>query len=262
MNRTQHREPLRVALIGASGRMGREIEGLAAGQGVEILLRYDAQNPPPGRLTDVSIDVAIDFTLPDVVLGNIERVLDWGVPMVVGTTGWLDALPDVKQLIEATGGRLIWASNFSVGVQTFFRIVHRAAELINEIPGYDVALHEEHHIRKADSPSGTARSLAEILLSQIDRKRQTLVETLHDRIDPAALHVTSRRVGATPGTHIITIDSEADTIELAHRARNRSGFALGALVAARWIVQAEPGLYCFDEVFEDILKRNEQKELS
>ena len=258
MNPIQHSKPLRVALIGASGGMGQEIERLAVGEKVEVVQRYDANHPLPEKFPGEAIDVAIDFTLPDVVLGNIRRVLDWGVPIVVGTTGWLDALPEVEQLVEKKGGRLIWASNFSVGVQVFFRVVRSAAKLINEIPGYDVALHEEHHVRKTDSPSGTAISLAQILLNAIDRKKISLVETSHGRIDPEVLHVTSRRVGATPGTHSITIDSGADTIELTHRARNRSGFALGALVGAKWIVQAEPGLYCFDEVFEQILQTKEQ----
>ncbi len=260
MNETvneREEQPLRIALIGASGAMGREIERLAPTSGVEIVLRYDAEHPLPGERPNVPVDAVIEFTLPDVVLGNIGRVLAWGVPIVVGTTGWLHALDDVREEVERRGGRLIWASNFSVGVQAFFRIVRRAAELMENISDYDVALHEEHHTRKEDSPSGTARTIAEILLEAIGRKSEILTETSHGRISPEALHLTSRRVGATPGTHVVTLDSEADTIELVHRARNRSGFALGALAAAEWIVGAAPGIYRFDDVFERIIGMGE-----
>lgn len=245
--------PLKIALIGASGAMGEEIQRLAAQENLRIVLRFDRDNPLPDTLPETEFDAAIDFTLPNVVLGNIRRVVEWEKPIVVGTTGWLDTLPQVEGLVQRKGGRLVWGSNFSVGVQAFFRIVREAAALFNRLERYDAALHEEHHVRKADSPSGTARSIAEILLQSLERKSHLLEETSHGRIDPAALHVTSRRVGATVGTHIVTFDAEADTVELVHRAKNRSGFALGAIAAARWIATAPSGLYCFDDLFEEIV---------
>lgn len=245
--------PLHIALIGASGAMGEEIERLAPKENLQIALRFDSRNPLPEACPDTEFDAAIDFTLPDVAPGNIRRVLEWDKPIVVGTTGWLDALPDVEALVRERNGRVVWGSNFSVGVQAFFRIVRRAAELFDRLEGYDAALHEEHHVRKADSPSGTARSIAGILLDALERKSRILAETSHGRIDPDALHVTSRRVGATVGTHIVTFDAEADTIELTHRAKNRSGFALGAIAAARWLAAAPSGLYRFDDLFEEII---------
>ena len=251
--RKKNLELLRVALIGASGAMGKEIERCALGENVEIVLRFDHQDPLPVEMPNTAFDVAIDFTLPDAAPNNIRRLLDWGYPIVVGTTGWLDALPEVEALVQKQKGRVIWASNFSVGVQAFFRVVQQAAALFNQLERYDVAVHEEHHVRKADSPSGTARTLAETLLERIARKSKTLTEAAHGRISPDTLHVTSRRVGETVGTHIVTFDAEADTIEVVHRAKNRSGFALGALVAARWVVDAKPGLYRFDDIFEELL---------
>lgn len=259
MKKRESGETVRIALSGASGAMGQEIESLASEEEVEIVLRYDAENPLPKARPDESIDAVIDFTLPHVVVGNIRRVLEWGVPVVVGTTGWLDDLPEVERIVQECQGRLIHASNFSVGVQAFFRMVRQAAELMEKIPEYDIALHEEHHIRKADSPSGTARRLSEVLLEAISRKSDMLTETSHGRINSDNLHVTSRRVGSTPGTHTVTFDSDADTIELVHRARNRSGFARGALLAARWIPGAEPGAYRFDDVFEQIIDRKQAK---
>lgn len=245
--------PLRIALIGASGAMGRELQRLAPEENLDVTLRFDAHNPIPDSPPDIEFDVAIDFTLPEVVVSNIRRMVEWGKPVVVGTTGWLDALPEVGEMVRRYDGRVIWGSNFSVGVQAFFRIVRCAADLFNGLERYDVAVHEDHHVRKADSPSGTARSVAGILLEAIERKRHLLTETPHGRIDSDALHVSSRRIGETVGTHVVTFDAAADTIELIHRAKNRSGFALGALAAARWIADAPSGLYRFDDLFEEIV---------
>ncbi len=233
--------------------MGKEIERCAPGENMEIVLRFDHQHPLPADMPATPFDVAIDFTLPDAAPGNIRRLLEWNRPIVVGTTGWLDALPEVEKLVQQGEGRVMWASNFSVGVQAFFRVVQQAATLFNQLERYDVALHEEHHVRKADSPSGTAHTIAETLLERIARKSRILTEASHGQIPSDTLHVSSRRVGETVGTHIVTFDAEADTIEVVHRAKNRSGFALGALVAARWIVNAQPGLYRFDDVFEELL---------
>lgn len=254
MNRKQtEKNPLRIALIGASGSMGREIDRLAPDEGAEIVLRFDAENPLPEEMRETEFDVAIEFSLPANVLDSIRTVVGWRKPIVVGTTGWYDSLEEVTGIVGEHEGRLIWASNFSVGVQAFFSVVREAAKLFNKIERYDVAVHEEHHVRKADSPSGTAVSLGNLLLESIDRKRSALVETAHGRIPSDALHITSRRIGETIGTHVVTFDAGADTIELVHRAKNRSGFALGALAAARWIVGAEPGTYRLDDVFEEIL---------
>lgn len=240
-------EVLELALVGF-GQMGQEIGRLAGENGFRVGMKYDSQTPL-GPAPDAPFDVAIEFTRPDTALANIERLLIWGKPVVVGTTGWLEHLADVERLVEAHNGRLIYASNFSIGVNIFLKLVRESTRLFNDQTMYDAAVHEIHHIRKADSPSGTAMSIAQILLAGLDRKTMILPETSHGQIPPEALHLTSQRLGATIGTHSVLFDSEADSIELTHRAKNRSGFALGALAAARWIAREEPGLYRFEDLF-------------
>jgi len=235
---------LRIAIVGY-GAMGREIERLASSQSCTVVSCHSASNPfaPDPRAT---VDVAIDFTRPTVVVENIRTILGAGIPMVVGTTGWGDSLEDVRAIARDTNGRLVFASNFSIGVNLFLRIVREASRILAGYSEYDVAVHELHHSHKVDSPSGTARAIAREILHGHPGKRDLLVDTAHGAIDPASLHVTSTRVGATPGTHTVYFDADADTIELIHRARNRSGFALGALAAARWIVGQQPGVYSFE----------------
>lgn len=237
----------RLALVGY-GQMGREIERLAADRGFRVAARYDSRTPL-GHEPGEEFDVAVEFTRPAMVLANIEQLLMWRKPVVVGTTGWLDRLQDVEALVDRYEGRLIYASNFSIGVNIFFRLLRESTRLFDEQEMYDVAVQEIHHTRKADSPSGTALTAAGILLDGLRRKESILTEASHGQIPPDVLHVTSQRLGSTVGTHIVTFDSEADTLELTHRARNRSGFALGALFAARWITAREPGLYRFEDLF-------------
>ena len=242
-----------IALVGATGSMGRQIEAIAGDHGVEIAARYDHDTPLREDTINGEVDAAIDFTRPEAVLRNVRTLAEAGVPIVLGTTGWEEEQEEVFSLVEENGGRLIWASNFSVGVQTFARIIRSAARLIDHLEQYDVALHEDHHIRKVDSPSGTALTLGDVLLEEIDRKERIVTERIDGAIAPEELHVSSRRVGETIGTHTITIDGAADTIELTHRARNRSGFASGALLAVDWICRQEGGVYRFDDVFEEII---------
>lgn len=242
-----------IAMIGSSGAMGREIARLAPEFDAKIVEKFDAERP----LADASsldCDVAIDFTLPGVVVDNVRHLLDLEIPIVVGTTGWGDRLDEVTGMVDAKKGRLLHASNFSVGVQSFFRIVRQAARLLDDVGGYDVALHEDHHIRKADAPSGTALSLADIVLEESSVKQSIEADRPPDgRIDPSALHVSSRRIGHVIGTHEAIFDAEADSIELTHRARNRSGFARGALLAATWLPSQPPGTYDFGTEFESII---------
>ena len=247
MNDSTNTPPeLRIALVGY-GQMGREIERLAAGRGIDIAARYTSHSPL-GDEPVAPFDAAIEFSRPDAAVANIERVLGWGKPIVVGTTGWLSRMEDVRRAVDTFQGRVIYGSNFSIGVNLFFKLVREAGRLFDDREMYDVAVHEIHHNRKADSPSGTAITAANILLEEIARKTSLLTDPPHGRIDPSALHVTSQRLGATIGTHTVAFDSDADTLELTHRARNRSGFALGALLAAQWIVGREPGIYRFEEI--------------
>ncbi len=240
-------ELLRLALVGY-GQMGQEIDRLAASRGFDVVVRYDSRNPL-GSTSQTPFDVAIEFTRPDLAIANIERLLLWGAPVVVGTTGWLGRLADVERLVERHRGRLIYGSNFSIGVNIFMRLLRQSTMLFNEQAMYDVAVHEIHHTRKADSPSGTALSIAETLLAGIARKKVILSETAHGTIRPDAIHLSSQRLGSTIGTHTVTFDSDVDTVELTHRAKNRSGFALGALMAARWLAGQQPGFYRFEDLF-------------
>jgi 4-hydroxy-tetrahydrodipicolinate reductase len=243
----QSTEQLRIGLVGY-GAMGLEIERLAPTRNAEVTARFTSRNPID-RSQVPEFDVAIEFTRPDSVIENIRTLAALGTPIVVGTTGWADRMGVVEEIVGAEDGRLIHASNFSVGVNIFLRIVREAARRFDAVAMYDAALHEVHHVRKADSPSGTALTIARIMIEELERKSTILTETSHGPIAADALHVTSSRVGETVGTHTVTFDSPADTIELTHRARNRSGFALGALLAAEWIVHQPPGVYRFEEIF-------------
>lgn len=243
----KHNDILRLAIVGR-GRMGREVDERAHEHGLEVVERFDAEHPL-GAAPVIDFDVAIEFTTPAVVVDNLAALLRIGRPVVVGTTGWHDRVDDIRMLVEQHHGRVIYASNFSIGVLTFMKIVREASRLFNGVAGYDAAVHETHHIAKADAPSGTALSIARVMLEELERKATILDETSHGRISSDALHVTSQRLGATVGTHNVAFDSEADTIELVHRAKSRAGFAIGALLAARWIVDQPPGLYRFEDVF-------------
>lgn len=239
----------RVALIGY-GAMGREIELLAPSQNCKIVCQFDLDNPITGT-SNADFDVAIDFSWPDAVMNNVEILAQLGKPLVIGTTGWYSSLSEVRTIVENSGIGCIWGSNFSVGVQTFLRIVRAAAIMANENPDYDVMVHEWHHSRKKDSPSGTAISIAKTIIEEMQRKNHIAVETQHDKIDPSALHVSSARGGDVVGRHMVTLDSLFDTIDIVHNAKSRSGFAQGALIAAKWIVNRK-GCYDFTEVFPEI----------
>jgi len=241
---------VRLALIGY-GIMGQEIERLAPLEQCSVVERHTQRHPFSGS-SSVGVDVAIDFTRPEAALENIRLVMEAGVPLVVGTTGWYAKIDEVRDLVARANGRLVYGANFSIGVNLFLDIVRHAARILASYHAYDAAIHELHHARKADSPSGTALTIASILIDELPRKASLLVDASHARIDPSALHVSSTRVGGIPGTHTVYFDSEADTIELTHRARGRAGFALGALAAARWIVDQPPGMYRFEE---DVMSR-------
>ncbi|MBC8146269.1 MAG: 4-hydroxy-tetrahydrodipicolinate reductase [bacterium] len=243
----QNHDILRAALVG-HGRMGREIEERASASGLEIVARFDSAHPL-GTEPAIDFDVAIEFTTPAAVIDNLRVLLRWNKAVVIGTTGWHDRIDEVREHIERHHGRVVYGSNFSIGVLMFTKIVREAARMFNGIDAYDVAVHEIHHRAKTDAPSGTALVVAGAVLDELDRKSALRTDTSHGRIDPGALHVTSQRLGSTVGTHQVAFDSDVDTIELTHRAKNRGGFALGALLAARWIAGQPPGLYRFEDVF-------------
>ena len=239
----------RIAIIGY-GSMGKEVESIAKRQGFEITNIFEIDNPVSDA-NSYEFDVAIDFSFPDTVVNNIKTLCKLKKNIVVGTTGWNNKQDEIKELVENSGVGLVYGSNFSIGMQMFFRIIDHATKLMNKIDGYDIFLHEMHHHRKKDSPSGTANSLIDTILANVDSKTEAITETMHGQILSDQLHVSSTRGGEISGYHKIFIDSFADTIELAHRAKNRSGFALGALSACNW-VHGKSGFYNFEQVLENI----------
>jgi 4-hydroxy-tetrahydrodipicolinate reductase len=228
-----------LALVGY-GKMGRLIEQLAAEYGFEIALKLDEFNNAGGegitREAFEGIDAAIDFSIPSSVADNVEKIAPLGVPIVIGTTGWQQQLSRVQAAVERDKIGLVYGANFSVGVQAFFRIVDAAARTLAAEEEYDAWAHEAHHKAKKDAPSGTMLHLLGVMESS-GYKRE--------------INVATNRVGHMPGTHEIGFDSEADTIRLVHVARNRNGFARGALRAARWIV-GKQGLYEFSTIWEQL----------
>jgi 4-hydroxy-tetrahydrodipicolinate reductase len=236
-----------IAIVGY-GSMGKEIEILAKEQNFNIGGIFDIGSPLSDA-GDFNFDIAIDFSLPEAVFSNIEILASKKKSIIIGTTGWYSNFDKIRQIVEESGIGLVYGSNFSVGMQMFFRIVRKAASLLNNTQDYDIMLHELHHHRKKDSPSGTALSLAKIIQKEFQSKSKLLIDTSHGKIEPDQLHVTSTRGGEITGTHTIYIDSKADTIELTHRAKDRSGFAMGALMAAKWLY-GKSGFYDFNEVMD------------
>ena len=217
---------MRIALLGY-GRMGRAIEEIAIERGHEIVIRKDVD---PIDL-DLSIaDAAIDFSHPSAAFNNIKDCIDSKVAVVSGTTGWLDRFDEIKSYCEEQGGAFIYASNFSIGVNLFFNLNAHLAKMMEQIKGYDVGMEEIHHVHKLDAPSGTAISLANDILENSEKK-QWNIETA----DSDDLFIKVKREGEVPGTHSVSYTSAIDAIEIKHTAFNRTGFALGAVVAAEWL---------------------------
>lgn len=245
---------MKVALIGY-GNMGKEVEEvIQQNSSHEIVsISFKSIKDPIDVAEIKKADVAIDFTSPDIVLNNIERVLELGVNMVIGTTGWYDQLLRVKETVKKTKSGLIYGQNFSVGANIFFQIVDFASKLIGKFDDYDVAGFEIHHSGKKDSPSGTAKKLSGIITQNISSK--TIVETgrLDRQVKKEEFHFASLRTGRVPGYHEIMFDSTADQIKLSHNAHNRQGFAKGALLAAEFI-KGKKGLHNFDELFKEVKK--------
>jgi 4-hydroxy-tetrahydrodipicolinate reductase len=234
---------MKIALIG-NGAMGKLVAAQARAVGHEIALVVASKDRHlnPNELidkinnTDVAIDVAIDFSVGEAVLRNIEACARARVPLVEGTTGWKAHEEAARQIVTDHSAALVYGANFSIGVNLFYRIAERAAALFALVDGYAPFIEEAHHMRKRDAPSGTALQLRELLARHLGPEIPT----------------ASTRAGYIPGTHRVGFDSEADQILLVHTARSRSGFASGALLAAEWIV-GRTGVYQFSDVIEDIV---------
>jgi len=228
-----------LAIVGY-GKMGRLIEQLAPEYGFDVRAKFDARNNPRGQAlshqTLRGVDAAVEFTSPDAAPENIRCLAGLGVNSVVGTTGWFDDLPSVRETVASSGTGLVWAANFSIGVNLFFEAVAHTAALLAKHGDYEAWGWEIHHSAKKDAPSGTLKKIAEEMRANGYTR---------------AVSLGSNRAGAHPGTHEVGFDSAADTITLRHTARSRDGFARGALRAARWVV-GKKGLFEFREILGEL----------
>ena len=231
---------MKIALIGY-GRMGHAVEAAAVERGHYVVARLDEGDPITGASL-ASAQVAIDFTLPDAVVDNARRVVEAKVDLVIGTTGWYERMGELERTIAGARVGCIWAPNFSLGVQLFFRMARAVGRLADTLDEYDVHMYEAHHRHKVDHPSGTGRRLAEILVETLGRKTSWREGPADGVPDPAVLWVTSARAGEIAGIHEVALEGPADKIELRHTARGREGFARGAVAAAEW-VRGRKGLF-------------------
>ncbi|PUZ30238.1 dihydrodipicolinate reductase [Chitinophaga costaii] len=237
---------MKIALIGY-GKMGKAIETIALAKGHSISHRIGSQNPELLEKASLSTaDVAIEFSTPETAFPHILQCFEANVPVVCGSTGWLDHLPQVKALCLEKHQAFLYASNFSIGVNIFFELNQRLAELMAHQHQYDVHLEEIHHTQKKDAPSGTAISLADQILAKLARKKTWINEA---RAGADLLQIVSKREDPTPGTHTVTYTSDIDDITITHTAHSRQGFAAGAVVAAEWL-QGKKGIFTMKDVLD------------
>jgi len=240
---------MKIALLGY-GKMGQTIERIAIERGHQIVLKKDEFNTYEG-LSDA--DVAIDFSIPAVAVSNISNSFNANVPVISGTTGWLEHYEEMVSLCKEKNGGFISSSNFSLGVNLFFGLNEYLAKIMSKFDSYNVEMEEIHHTQKLDAPSGTAISLAKGVIENSDYSNWTLETPAPN--DPSdseqvkQIHIEAKRIGDVPGTHTVTYNSMVDSIEIKHTAHNREGFALGAIIAAEWIV-GKHGVFTMKDVLE------------
>lgn len=244
---------MKIAILGY-GKMGRIIEQFAIDRGHEIVLKVNVENLEDLSLENLRMaDVAIDFSTPDSALSNIEICFEANVPVVVGTTGWYGRLQEVKNKCEEGNNTMLYASNFSIGVNIFFYVNKLLAKIMNRYPQYEVQVEEIHHNEKLDSPSGTAMTIAEGILEELSRKNEWVNELIDSGDElitkPDQLLIESHRIEEVPGTHTVIYSSEVDDIEFKHKAHSRAGFALGAVIAAEWLVDKN-GFFNITDMFD------------
>lgn len=230
---------MKIALLGY-GRMGQVIERIAAERGHEIVLKKSRTETFEGL---ENADVAIDFSIPEAAVNNISACFENGIPVVSGTTGWLEHYSNVVKLCEQSNGAFIYSSNFSLGVNIFFEMNAYLAKIMSQFNQYSIAIEEIHHTKKLDAPSGTAITLADAIINNSDYSSWGLNEAKNND----ELVIKAQRIAEVPGTHIVTYQSDIDTIEIKHEAHNREGFALGAVVAAEWLF-GKNGVYSMKDV--------------
>ncbi|WP_111683613.1 4-hydroxy-tetrahydrodipicolinate reductase [Winogradskyella tangerina] len=229
---------MNIALLGY-GRMGKSIEAIALERGHSIVLKVEDASD---EFNFSKADVAIDFSIPTAAVSNIKKSLDTGIPIISGTTGWLDHYDEVVNYCKAKNGTFLYASNFSLGVNIFFEINKKLSALMASVEGYSTHIEEIHHTKKLDAPSGTAITLAEQIIENTKYKNWTL-----DTPNSEEIQIEAKRIPDVPGTHEITYDSEIDSIKIKHTAHSRQGFAMGAVIAAEWI-KDKKGIYTMRDV--------------
>lgn len=229
---------MKIALLGY-GRMGKEIEQIALKRGHEIVIKTSAQEGYDIQLADI----AIDFSIPTAAAANISNCIHHQIPVISGTTGWLEQYDAIVELCKQKKGAFIYASNFSLGVNIFFELNKQLAKMMNTLEDYSLEIEEIHHTQKLDAPSGTAISLAEDIITHSNKKSWKLDGETDDEIIP----IVAKRIPDVPGTHSIKYASKVDIIEIKHTAHSRQGFALGAVVAAEWLV-GKTGIYTMKDV--------------
>ena len=235
---------MKIALIGY-GKMGKAIEEIALTKGHEIVLKIDVQNNHEFTKENIQkADVAIEFTGPHSAFENVKKCIELGIPVVSGSTGWLDKWSEIEAACKADNGCIVYSSNYSIGVNLFFELNKQLAKLMEPYADYDISMVELHHTEKKDAPSGTAISLAEQILSNNSRKTQWVN---NPSLTPSDLVITSERIDPAPGTHTVTYSSPIDTIEIIHTAHTRKGFASGAVLAAEF-ANKKSGIFTMKDV--------------
>ena len=229
---------MKIALLGY-GRMGKEIEKIALQRGHEIVIKSTGEN----SYDITKADVAIDFSIPSSAYDNISNCINNNVPVISGTTGWLDKYNDIVDLCNEKNGAFIYASNFSLGVNVFFELNKQLAKMMSTLEQYNVSIEEIHHTKKLDAPSGTAITLAEGVIENTNKKAWELDKKTSDE----NISIKAIRTPDVPGTHTVTYNSEVDTIDIKHTAHNRQGFALGAVIAAEWL-NGKTGVFTMRDV--------------
>jgi len=241
---------MKIAIIGY-GKMGKEIEKQAISLGIEVSKKIDMDDNIDELEFD-SDEIAIEFTSPDSCIGNVEKLAKKGVSVVIGSTGWYDKKDEVEKLAKDNNVAILYASNFSIGVHMFWKILEQASKIVNKVPDYDIFAHEFHHKMKKDSPSGTAITTGEVLLKNIDRKNKLVTESLQRQVAEDEIHFSSTRGGSVFGIHNVYFDSEVDEIEISHKAKGRAGFAKGAVLCASWL-EGKKGFFSIEDYIKEVL---------
>lgn len=239
------------------GFMGHEVEKIVVQRNHHVTNRVDPVATDADAKTfnksDIQkADVVIEFALAGSIEQRIKQYTDGGIPVVIATTGWYDKLEAVKKIVSNNSIGIVYGPNFSVGANIFFKMVGQATRIVSRFPDYDIMAYEIHHKRKKDSPSGTAHAIGNIIIENSNKKETLVTEKLDRKIEENELHFASIRGGDVPGKHTVLFDSTFDTIEMNHNARNRSGFALGAVLAAEWII-GKKGFYRFEDFINQVL---------